>query len=87
MYIYIYMASVNISLKEEAYERLVSIKRPDESFSDEILRITGKKTGEGLKEAFGLLRDSVSAEDSREMKKSIKNIRGKTSYIQKKWGS
>ncbi len=87
MYIYIYMTSVNISLKEEAYERLVSLKKPDESFSDEILRITEKKTTEGLKDAFGLLKDSISGEDAKEMERFIKNMRRKTSDILKKWGS
>lgn len=35
------MASKNITITEAAYERLRRFKRPDESFSDVINRLTG----------------------------------------------
>ena len=36
------MVSVNISLKQEAYKRLVALKRHEESFSDELRRLLAK---------------------------------------------
>ncbi|KXA92305.1 hypothetical protein AKJ66_04365 [candidate division MSBL1 archaeon SCGC-AAA259E22] len=38
------MGSKNISLRESAYERLSSLKKEDESFSDLVERLTKSKT-------------------------------------------
>lgn len=38
------MASKNITIKEESYNRLKSMKRADESFSDVIDRLTEEET-------------------------------------------
>lgn len=40
MYVYTYMASKNITITEETYEKLRAHKRADESFSDVIERLT-----------------------------------------------
>lgn len=84
MYTYIYMASVNISLKQEAYERLASIKKPDESFSDEILRLTQTKTAASLMEFRGAWKDMPKG-DIKEMDAAIKSGRRKTSETAEKW--
>ena len=40
-YVYVYlMASKNITITEDAYDRLVALKREDESFSDLVTRLT-----------------------------------------------
>jgi len=39
------MGSKTISLKDEAYERLKSLKTGDKSFSDVVIEITGEGSG------------------------------------------
>ena len=65
------MASINISLKEEAYQRLEALKRPDESFSDEIRRILSQKRKKSLKDFFGIL----SEEEGEAMMKGLERSR------------
>lgn len=48
------MSSKNISLREEAYDRLRALKREDESFSDVVMRITESDRWSG----FGALSDT-----------------------------
>jgi predicted CopG family antitoxin len=43
VYIYMYMGTKTISLKEEAYRRLRALKRRGESFSDVVLRLTARR--------------------------------------------
>lgn len=48
------MGSKNVSLRDEAYDRLASLKREGESFSDVVLRVTEDDKWRG----FGALSDS-----------------------------
>ncbi len=50
------MASVNISIKKEAYEFLKDIKSDEKSFSDVILSF--KKEEKGVMRFFGALKDA-----------------------------
>ncbi len=59
------MSTKTISIKTESYERLKVRKKPNESFSDVIDRLTEKKD---LLEFAGLLSDK----DAVEMRNSIK---------------
>ncbi len=68
------MTSINISLKEEAYQRLVQLKRSDESFSDEILRITKRSTGADLMECFGSMK-GISKKSEDEFEDGVKKAR------------
>ena len=59
------MATKNISITEEAYKRLAALRKRNESFSEIILEVTGKKSK--LKDFFGVL----SKEAGEELEKSI----------------
>ncbi len=83
MYIYIYMASVNISLKKEAYERLITLKRPEESFSDEVLRLTENKTGANLLACISMLK-GISNESENEFEEGVKKAKISSRSILKK---
>lgn len=65
----IYMASMNIAIKEEAYEFLKNLKSSDKSFSDVILSF--KKQQKDLMRFFGVLKDL----DWENKEKSMKNLR------------
>jgi len=66
------MAVKTITIKEDAYNVLSSMKKPDESFSDVILRIGSEKPCTA-KDLFGKLK--LSGKEYKEMKKHIKEIR------------
>jgi predicted CopG family antitoxin len=57
-----HMGTKTIRLDDEAYERLASRKREDESFSDVVKRVTGERS---LLEIAGILSDD-EAETMRE---------------------
>lgn len=57
-----HMGTKTIRLDDEAYERLASRKRKDESFSDVVKRVTGERS---LLEIAGILSDD-EAETMRE---------------------
>lgn len=78
------MGSVNISLKKEAYEKLAAIKKPDESFSDEILRLTSKGTGKDMMDCFGAWK-GLSKGDIKTIEKSIKSGRSEKSGALRKF--
>lgn len=42
MYVYVYMGTKTITIKEDAYERLKAHKRENESFSDVVSRLAGQ---------------------------------------------
>lgn len=65
------MGTRNISISDEAYERLKSIKKPNESFTDVINRLTGRRS---ILELVGVL----SKEEGKEIKQRIKEMRKKS---------
>lgn len=62
------MATKNISITEEAYRRLFCLKKKNESFSEIIVRITGKTN---LRDFFGAL----SKENALELENNINKRR------------
>ncbi|MFY3740041.1 MAG: putative CopG family antitoxin [Candidatus Nitrosomirales archaeon] len=68
------MGARNISISDEAYERLKSIKQPGESFTDVINRLTSRRS---ILELAGL----ISREEGREMKLRVKQIRASRKYV------
>lgn len=64
------MATKNISITEEAYERLAGLKKDNESFSEIIITIThGRKLGD----FFGILSNSSADK----IEKNIAELRAK----------
>lgn len=64
-YIHIHMAIKTISITEDAYNSLKSKKDPNESFSEIIVRLSGKKSlssffGALSKESADALEDSIN---------------------------
>ncbi|MEK6922004.1 MAG: antitoxin VapB family protein [Nanoarchaeota archaeon] len=66
------MATKTISIMDDVYERLVALKRTDESFSDELRRLT--ETKGNIMEFAGIWKD-MSDKDADEMKKVIRNAK------------
>jgi predicted CopG family antitoxin len=62
------MGSRNISISEEAYQRLASLKRPNESFTQVINRLTQKRS---ILDLAGTL----SEQDAAEIIENINNLR------------
>lgn len=62
------MSTKNISITEDAYARLAALKRPNESFSQVIRRITERRS---ILELAGIL----SASEAQEFKNSVKASR------------
>lgn len=62
------MSTKNISITDDAYARLAALKRPNESFSQVIRRITERRS---ILELAGIL----SASEAREFKNSVKASR------------
>jgi len=75
VYIYgkcIYMGSVNIAVKKEAYEFLKSLKSDSKSFSDVILEFKERKGNkENILKFFGILKNNniLLSEAERNMKR------------------
>ena len=66
-----------LTVTEEAYERLASRKEPGESFSNVIIKITGKTS---LMDILGILSDS----EANKMEKDIASLRkGMNQRLQK----
>jgi predicted CopG family antitoxin len=71
------MTNINISIKEEAYNYLKSLKGKDKSFSDVIIEIkeegvTRKGSKERLMKYFGCLKESKNLQ---EIEENIKGFR------------
>ena len=64
------MASINISIKKEAYDFLENLKTKDKSFSDVILSF--RKEQSSILRFFGILKTL----DWDEKEKNMKNLRG-----------
>lgn len=71
------MSSKNISIREEVYEYLKSIKREDESFSDIILKLKKQNTSDGntLLNIASKYRKSHDKKYWAKRDKEIKNVR------------
>ena len=52
------MGTKTISIREDVYETLKSMKREDESISDAVERLITKKKETDLADFFGVLKDS-----------------------------
>ena len=68
--LWVHMASINISIKKEAYDFLENLKTKDKSFSDVILGF--RKEHSSILRFFGILKTL----DWDEKEKNIKNLRG-----------
>ena len=69
------MATKTISIREEVYDILMSLKKDNESFSDVIWKLT-KKRKPNLRDYFGILKDSKAIteieEDIKKMRESAR---------------
>ncbi len=65
------MGTKTISIREEVYDLLKSIKRENESFSDVIGKLAKKKKPD-LSEYFGVLKDSKVMDEVEEDSKKIR---------------
>ena len=66
------MVTKTITVTKDAYEQLKALKRPEESFSEEIKRITGGK--QDIMKFAGAL-SFLSDEEVEDIKASIKQMR------------
>jgi predicted CopG family antitoxin len=74
MYMCIHMTSKNISITEEVYNKLMKIKRANESFSELFLRLLRvQKTN--FEKSFGVW--DLSEEESKEIWSDISNHSGR----------
>lgn len=72
MYAYtVIMATKTISIREEVYDVLKSLKRENESFSDVIGKLAKKRKSD-LREYFGVLKDSKVLTEIEEDTKKIR---------------
>ncbi len=78
MWVCVGMATKNISITEEAYRRLASLRKKNESFSEIIIEVTGKRAK--LSDFHGIL--SKEAADT--LEKSIRESREKNRMLHEK---
>ncbi len=69
------MASINISLRKEAYEFLMSLKNQDKSFSDVILEFKERKSNNGRILALFEEERDLTGIDWKEKEKRIKSFK------------
>ncbi len=66
------MGTKNISISEEAYERLSALKKSNESFTEVINRLTEKRS---ILELAGVLTER----EGRELNETLSTLRGRSS--------
>ena len=66
------MGTKTISIREDVYESLKSMKREDESISDAVERLINKKREVNLVDFFGVLKDSEVLKGLEEDTKEIR---------------
>ena len=71
------MGTKTISIREDVYESLKSMKREDESISDAVERLINKKREVNLVDFFGVLKDS---EVLRGLEEDTKKIRASSRF-------
>ena len=71
------MGTKTISIREDVYESLKSMKREDESISDAVERLINKKREVNLVDFFGVLKDS---EVLRGLEEDTKKIRAASRF-------
>lgn len=75
MHTQIIMSTKTISIREEVYDILASLKKENESFSDVIWKLT-KKRKPNLRDYFGVMKDSKAIieieEDIKKMRDSAR---------------
>lgn len=72
------MSTKNISLDEDAYNRLKNLKNDGESFSDVVKKVTEERS---LKEIAGIISDAEASEMKERIRKDRKKSRKKTEEI------
>lgn len=78
------MGTKTISITEDVYGELVKLKRPEESFSDELRRLASSKGR--ISECAGLWAKWMSKEEMADIEKNIEERR-KASRLAKAWKS
>jgi len=77
------MGTKNISISEEAYERLAALKKPNESFTEVVNRLTKKRS---ILELVGTLTEKEGEEIRRNIKElreaSSKRVQSKASQVE-----
>ena len=71
------MGIKTISIKEDVYETLRSMKKENESIADVVERLINKKKKADLSDFFGVLRDS---EVLKELEEDAKKIRASSRF-------
>ena len=66
------MATKTISITEDVYERLKVLKAPEESFSDELRRLS--ETKGNIMSFAGIWKD-INEDEAKKMKVEIRNMR------------
>ena len=78
MWVRVGMATKNISITEEAYRRLAALRKKNESFSEIIIEVTGKRAK--LSDFHGV----ISQETANILEKSINESREKHRALHEK---
>jgi len=66
------LGTKNISISEEAYERLSALKKPSESFTEVINRLTERRS---ILELAGVLTE----QEGKELNETLSKLRGRSS--------